>query len=443
MKKRGWQVACVICIAAVLVVGIFSIFQAKKIEKYENRQNGTYTKVFAELVENIESLDSMLVKSMVTASTAKTTNFLEETWRYATLAENNLSELPLSQATVSELSKFLVQVGDYAYTLAAQSANGDALTKEQYETLQKLETYASQLNVALRGIRQDFSDGKMDWERLTKAGENVEGLSVESLSKTFEEYPTLIYDGPFSDHMLQTEPKGLKGDEIDKSEAQQKAEAFWGVDAKEAEITFLQETTEEKINVYSFQLVAKDGKTCYVDITKKGGHVYWAVCNREIGVSKLTVEQAMEKAEDFLEKHGYEDMEDSYYTNENGVATINFIYEEDDIRYYPDLIKVKVALDNGEILGLETKNYLYNHTNREDMKAELSLAEAKKTLNSQLKLQGEGLAVIPTEFQTEVLVYEFRGTLAERDLLVYINAKTGAEEDVLIILDTDRGILTE
>lgn len=443
MKRNGWKVACAICVAALLVVGVFSVYQARTIDDYENSLNGTYTRAFSELVEYVENVDTMLVKTMVTASPAKTTNFLEETWRYATLAETHLSELPLSQSVVSDLSKFLVQVGDYAYALAAQSAKGTPLTEEQYETLQQLETYALELNVALRSILQDFSDGNLNWDTLKNAGDEVEGLSVESLSKTFAEYPTLIYDGPFSDHIPQTEPKGLTGQEITKEEAQQKAEAFFGKENVEA-VTFLQETAEEQINVYSFQVTCKEGETTgYIDITKQGGHVYWAICSREIGVSTLDVEQAIEKAEDFLEQQGYDDMTDSYYTNENGMATINFIYEEDDIRYYPDMIKVKVALDNGEILGLETKSYLYNHTKREAPQKQLSLEEAKKKISSHLQVQASGLAVIPTEFQTEVLVYEFQGTLEGKNLLVYINAQTGEEEDVLIILDTDSGILTE
>lgn len=442
MKKRGWQVVSAICIVALLVLGIFSVYQAKTIRDYENNLNGTYTRAFSELVEHVESLDTMLVKSMVTTSDSKTTDFLEETWRYATLAETNLSELPLSQTTISELSKFLVQVGDYAYALAVQSSKGESLTEEQYETLKTLESYAMQLNVALRGIRQDFSDGKLDWDTLKNAGDQVEGLSVESLSKTFAEYPTLIYDGPFSDHIPQTEPQGLTGKEIGKEEAEQKAKAFFGNETVET-ITFLQETQEEKINVYSFQIQHKNGSTSYIDITKKGGHVYWAVCSREIGVCTLTVEQAIETAEDFLEEYGYEDMEDSYYTNENGIATINFVYEEEDVRYYPDMVKVKVALDNGEILGLETKSYLYSHKERELPEKKLSLEEAKEKINPHLQVEEAGLAVIPTEFGTEVPVYEFRGMLEEKNLLVYINAETGEEEDVLIILDTDRGILTE
>ena len=109
---------------------------------------------------------------------------------------------------------------------------------------------------------------------------------------------------------------------------------------------------------------------------------------------------------------------------------------------YPDLIKIKIALDNGEILGFESTGYLNNHTQREISKKIISKEDAKKGLNKNLEIQSEGLAIIPTEYKTEILCYEFKGKVGEKDFIVYINAETGAEEDILVIYNTQNGILT-
>ena len=53
-----------------------------------------------------------------------------------------------------------------------------------------------------------------------------------------------------------------------------------------------------------------------------------------------------------------------------------------------------------------------------------------------------GLAIIPTDSKDEVLTYEFKGTVEEREFLVYINTDTLEEEKVLIILETPGGTLT-
>ena len=52
------------------------------------------------------------------------------------------------------------------------------------------------------------------------------------------------------------------------------------------------------------------------------------------------------------------------------------------------------------------------------------------------------MAIIPTEWKTEILCYEFKGKVDEREFLVYINVETGKEEDILVILDTPGGTLT-
>ena len=59
-----------------------------------------------------------------------------------------------------------------------------------------------------------------------------------------------------------------------------------------------------------------------------------------------------------------------------------------------------------------------------------------------MNIESQGLAVIPTEWQSEILCYEFKGKVQDTEFLVYINAENGREEDILVIKDTPNGILT-
>ena len=135
-------------------------------------------------------------------------------------------------------------------------------------------------------------------------------------------------------------------------------------------------------------------------------------------------------------------MKETYFTKTENVVTINYAYEYEGIVAYPDLIKVKIALDNGEILGIETEGYLNSHTDREFNKVNLTIDEARDKINSNLEILSEGMAIIPTEWKTEILCYEFKGKVDNREFLVYINCETGEEEDILVILDTPGGTLT-
>ena len=135
-------------------------------------------------------------------------------------------------------------------------------------------------------------------------------------------------------------------------------------------------------------------------------------------------------------------MHETYYLKQQGIVTINYAYNQNDVTVYPDLIKVKIALDNGEVLGIETTGYLNSHKQRSIQTQTISKEEAKKTLNKNLEIKSESLAIIPTEFKTELLCWEFKGTVDGSEFLVYINAENGREEDILVIVNTPDGTLT-
>ena len=51
------------------------------------------------------------------------------------------------------------------------------------------------------------------------------------------------------------------------------------------------------------------------------------------------------------------------------------------------------------------------------------------------------IGIIPTEYKTEILCYEFKGKVETQEFLVYINAENGREEDILVITNTPNGTL--
>jgi len=183
-----------------------------------------------------------------------------------------------------------------------------------------------------------------------------------------------------------------------------------------------------------------------ISITQKGGHVVLLNYNREVEAETITEERANEIGINFLNQKRFPNMKETYYLKQEGIVTINYAYhqtsENGDVTIYPDLIKLKIALDNGEILGIETTGYLNSHYERNLPKVKISKEEAKQNLNKNLNIVSESLAIIPTEFQTEIFCWEFKGNINETQFLVYINAETGKEEDILVIKDTQNGTLT-
>ena len=154
----------------------------------------------------------------------------------------------------------------------------------------------------------------------------------------------------------------------------------------------------------------------------------------------LTLEESAEAARTFLEQRGYGEMEANHYQVYDGMAVINFVPVQDGVLLYPDLVKVQVRMDTGELVGLEANNYLMNHIGREALAPVLTAQEALERVNGRLEARQPRLCVIPY-LGGERLCYEIPGSYENREYRVYIDAITGEEAEVLVIVDSGGGVM--
>ena len=445
--KKYLIIALVIFLLAIIVYLAYSLNKNKK--QYKLASENVYNNNFYELVDYVKNVESYLAKSTISTNSEYEARTLTYLWREANLAQVFLASLPIQSQELENTEKFLNQVSDYSYTLSRKNIEGQDLSDEEIKNLEELHKYSIELSNTLNQLSTDLNNGSISWEELTKsdtkefAQEVSSRLDVfSSMEENFHEYEGLIYDGAFSEHLTNSEVKGLTGEEIDEEQALKIAKEFVGED-KVKEATNLGISENANIEAFRFSIISDNDKKCYIAISKKGGHIVASNCNRDITEENLSFEDASKKGLEFLEKKGFKNMKETYYLKEQGVLTINYAYTQDNVVIYPDLIKVKVALDNGEIMGIETTGYLNNHIeNRDISKIKISKNNAKKELNKDLNIQSEGMAVIPTKFKTEILCYEFKGKVEDTDFLIYVNAENGKQEDILIITDTPNGVLT-
>ena len=446
--KKGHMFS--IIVGLLIVVAILGFILYKKQREYRQASENSYNAAFFELVDYVQNVETYLAKSLISSTPEHGAETLTNLWREANLAQSYLSRLPIESQELENTEKFLNQVSDYSYSLSRKNIYNESLSDEDFNNLKELHTYSQELENTLNQLSDDLNTGRFSWGELTKKGtvafaQQVDNISKESFSnleENFHEYSGLIYDGAFSEHLTNAEPKGLTGDNIDEDQAKEIAENFIGVEniKETSNLGYFENAT---ISNYGFSIKKNNDETVNISISKKGGHVISMNANRDVNTESITQEQADEKGKQYLESKGFSNMKETYYLKQDGIVTINYAYNQDNVVMYPDLIKVKVALDNGEILGLESTGYLNNHQKRDISNVKITKEEAKKNLNKNLEITSEGMAVIPTEWKTEILCYEFKGKVDEREFLVYINAENGKEEDILVITNTPNGTLTE
>ena len=426
-SKKVWNVIAIIAIVIAVILGI-NLYN--KNTSYANVVQNDNNKAFYEVVDRIQNSKIYLAKSMISKEARHGAKTLMEVWRETDLATCYLSMVPIESQEIENTEKFLNQVSEYSYTMANKCIDGQDLSDEDMDKIQELYNYANDLSNTLNEMITELNNGIIKWEDLKK---NAEGSDISEVSnfnmveQNFHEYSGLIYDGAFSEHITSEEKKGLIGNDISEDEAKIIAEEFIGKD----------KIKETKNNGY-----VENGKIG-ISISKKGGHLVYMNYDRETNGENITEQDAIQKGKEYLQAKKYENMQETYYMKNDGYIVINYAYKQGDIVAYPDLIKLKIALDDGEIVGVDATGYLNCHFEREIPSNLISIDEARKNISTKAELSSEKLAIIPTEFNTEVLCYEFKGKINEVEFIEYINAQTGKEEDTLIVTNTENGTLTE
>ena len=450
MKQNDKTILIVIIVIlaiALIILGIYTYNQRTvQTQTLENQ----YNMAFYEVVDYVQNVETYLAKSLISTTPEHGAQTLTQVWRQANLATAYLSQLPVSTEEMSKTVKFLNQVSDYSYSLSRKNIYNEPLSDEDLNNLKELHEYSLELSNTLNQLSLDMQDGRISWKELiqndnmafTQQVSNISKDSFSNLGESFQKYEGLIYDGAYSEHITTKEKVGLTGDDIDEKTAKQKAQEFFGIE-KIKEINSIGLIENGEIPVYEFSIkIQNTENTAYIAISKKGGHVVLMNYNRDVLTENITQDNANQIGKTFLNQKGYPSMKETYYLKEGGIVTINYAYYQDNIVIYPDLIKLKIALDNGEILGIETTGYLNSHHEREINKPKITQEQAKTTINKDLEIMSEGLAIIPTEWESEILCYEFKGKVDEREFLVYINSDNGREENILVIINTPNGTLT-
>ena len=436
-------------LAAFVVVGGLALQARARAEAYRLYLENGYRHAFAELSANLNELDVALQKGIYATSPSMLGVLCTQIYGKAMSAQMALGELPYSNVELEQTAAFLAKAGDYAAALSRSASVTGVCSDEQREALRGLSAGASDLSARVAGLQSDLMGGAVTLEDLEAAearlsaaeggGHTLADSSYQTVESDFPELPSLIYDGPFSEHIAGRTPAMLEGrEDVTQDEARLAAARF--LDLK-PELFTLVSAGSGRLPTYSFSAMV-DGGELYVEVTRRGGLVVELLHSRPVESAALSREEAVAAAAAFLTSRGYPNMTESYFIDQGNVLTINFAAQQGEVLCYPDLVKVSVALDNGRVVGFESEGYLMNHTLRDLPRSPVSLGKAQAALSPELDILSHRLALIPTGGEYEVLTHEFKCQSADgRHVLVYINAQTGQEEKILILLEDESGTL--
>lgn len=442
MTKRGYIRLLSYSIAVVAALAGFAIMNMNMATQYKARLENNYQQSLNELSETMDSIETNLTKSVYSNSDKMLYEISSDLYSECNEAKDALSRLPVGQMNLSSTYKFISQAGDYATYIAQKVASGKTISDEEHKNLNTLLSYANQLNESINSMVSVCNNGGLITASNVK---NENNISVNSLTNdmttaenAFKDYPTLLYDGPFADAVLNREPEMIKNAEsYSREDARDVAASAMGCSVDQ--VSF--ETEEEgNIPCYVFTYGQKT-----VGVTKSGGYAAYMIYGGKITKSTITAKNAVNIAKKYLKKLGFENMKETYYMTDNNICVINFAYTNNNVIYYSDLIKVGVSMNDGKVVSIETEGYLTNHRERAVFKTTKKQADVQKSISPYLNVLDVKNCIIPKDDGTEAMCYEFHceSTDTNEEVLIYVNTTTGAEENILLLLYSDGGTLTK
>lgn len=442
-KKSSWilSAALGLCLVAALAFGIGRAAEAERIAR--SLESG-YTSRLMESQEHLQAIGIKLSKYPLAVDAAMQVQLLTEVSRQADGVVSGLSALPLSHAAMGETVKFCNQLSEYALRQALLVASGQKLSEETLVQLGALRDRCALLRGQLAVARQSM----LAQSRKLAAEGNVFYAPAQQASRPLEavgdkdngmDYPTMVYDGAFSDATHFGSPKALGDTEITAEQAIAIARDFVGAErvrnAKPAG------ETAGLLAGYGVTLTLQDGTVLNAEVTRQGGKMLWLMPEHASFAPRLTVEECTAAAAAFLQSRGFDPLESNHVRVYDGLCVINFVAVQDDVLLYPDLVKIQLRMDTGEVVGLESNNYLMNHTRREGLEPVYSKLQVLRQVSPLLGASDARLCLIP-HLGEERLCYEVPGVYEENEYRVYVDAITGKEVEILMMVQDAEGALS-
>lgn len=398
---------------------------------YKNTLENNYKKSYYEVVSNINDLEIDLSKIVATTDNDVLRMLLTGLNSNTLLTIDNINQLPIAYNNLTKTNGYLNKINGYSYSLLEKLYNGEDLSENDYNQIgdihSTIQTIKYDLNNYYKNLDFDF--------KILDDQNNEFSAGIINTESANSKVPSLIYDGPFSDSVLNKEIVGLPSNEISSDDALKIVKNIFDTD-KVKYLNF----ANGKFETYNFFVNINNGLN--VSITKKGGFLLSITSYGNAGKNIISGNDAVEVAENFAKNVGLNGMCCVWTQVSGNVAYINLAQIENSVIYYSDLIKVKVDMTTGKIIGWEATNYATNHKSR-NFSSSISMLTAQSKLSNLLTVKERNYCIIPDKYVGEVSAYEFICTWKNYTYYIYIDSNTGAEANILRVIDTNNGQLLE
>ncbi len=407
-------------IAAVLVLALWAGVNAQYVQGLRQAALYRSSLAFEETVHAADSLSRALRKSLYATDGAMCASVCGEAYAAACAAESAMAVLPFSTQELEQLSAFLNQAGDYAYTLCGESREG-GFSEQELNTLRDFAVRSAEFIGTLRAAQEELNGGELRMDSREQRLRNVGSEPGLPLSARLLDYEAafappsaLSYDGKYS-----REERPAEG-YLTEEEMQQAAAAFLGVAPEELE------------KVYEYE--GLEGRRCF-----RCGDIFLCVSRsgvesmsqtRLVSEALLSEEEARAAAEDFLKERGYNDLTLRELRTAGAVAAMRFARTEGNAVWLDNDLSIAIALDDGSVHSFNAADF---REQKSGVSFSLDEEQAREALPEAFEPESSRQVILTSAGGRDRGCYEFIGSgQGGERVSIYVDAETGEEYRILV-----------
>ena len=163
-KRKAAIVLGTYALALIAVLGIVSYMSSSRLADYRLATRYSAQEALEETVTAVSHMSGALKKSVYATDAGMRAKICAQVYADALAAEAAMSTLPFATQELEQISGYLNQVGDYAYTLCASAAAEGGFTGDEAENLAKLSSLAASLTDSLSKLQRSYHNGSIEMD---------------------------------------------------------------------------------------------------------------------------------------------------------------------------------------------------------------------------------------------------------------------------------------
>jgi spore germination protein len=442
MYKRASGILFPIVVLALIGAGVWGYQENQEKNAILIKAENQYQRSFHDLSYHIDKLHTELGNTVAVNSTSQDfyKKGLVNVWQLTRQAQNEINQLPLTLLPFNETRQFLNNISQFSYRTAVRDLSSKPITQGEIDTLNTLFTRSKVIRDQLNGVQNQVIAKNLRWmdveTALAMQKSNQDNAIVDgfrTVNKNVGENAEMNWGPSMTSVLQERKLTMLSGKDQTPEEIKQKAAQFLGMQDS-SRLKVVENGIGTDYNIYSVKAeLPNHPDGVHLDLTKKGGEVVFYLASKEVKARVIDHKGAIQAATEFLDLHGYKQMKATSYDEYQNTASIEFAKEQNKVIVYPEKLSVKVALNDGEVIGLQAADYVVEHKDRKWNEPKLTVEKAKKELSPKFQLSNHSLALIKNELGQEVLCHQFVGKINGNNYKIFINADNGYEESIEVL----------